>query len=102
MVFIDAYLETAYQLKKKGSHSPIGEIEKMFVKKATTGQQPYDGITVNIDAGEFAANRGYLRFIKINIRALYREVKIDKACMLRVITSLRLKRKIFRFARNVR
>ena len=65
------------------------------VKKYDNGTTALRGITVNIDAGEFAyivgpSGAGKSTFI----RALYREAKSTKeACKLQVITSLRLKRR---------
>ena len=67
------------------------------VKKYDNGTTALRGITVNIDAGEFAyivgpSGAGKSTFI----RALYREVKIAKgACKLLAITLLKLKRKMF-------
>ena len=69
------------------------------VKKYDNGTTALRGITVNIDAGEFAyivGPSGVLVNQLLSVPCIVRSKSTKEACKLQVITSLRLKRKIFR------
>ena len=68
------------------------------VKKYDNGTTALRGITVNIDAGEFAYIVGPQVLVNqlLSVPCIVRSKSTKEACKLQVITSLRLKRKIFR------